>query len=150
MDNIYPLRELFGTVLDPKHPFLRSCILPYLSFMREGGDDDLSGHQNAQAILDDNLVRLHACNPATAIMGGLAILSLAPTNGFEKRYVRKVDGGCHIQRAMDMALAHGLDDAPIAAQRQTMADLSSEPWLQPLRIRTLLVSTMMIRPNNIG
>lgn len=140
MDLVYPMKELFDTLLDLAHPFLRSCILPYLSFTRQGGEDDFDGHRNAQAILDDNLARLYACNPSVSIMAGMAFLSLSPTNGFERRYVRKVDGGCYIQRAIAMALAHGLDDAAIAAQRQTMADLSSQPWLQQLRVKTLLVS----------
>lgn len=144
MDHVYPMRELFDSLIDPQDPFFRSCIIPYLSFTRGGGNEDLAGHRDAQEVLDSNLARLNASNPSTSIVAGLAILSLSPTNGFEKRYIRKVDGGVYAEHAVSVALAHGLDDATSALQRASMADIASTPWLQEIKNKTLLVSSCVI------
>jgi len=129
-----------GDLIGIEHPFLRSCILPYLTFMRSNNQEDHDGHLNAQSILNDNLDRLPSSNPAIPIIAGLVVLSLSPTNGFENRYSRQVDGSGYVGRAVDMALADGLDDNAIIGLRQPSSDLAHEPSLHLLKCKVMLVS----------
>lgn len=145
MDKISPMGELMGDLIDSKHPFLRSCILPYLTFMRSNNPEDHNGHLRAQSILNDNLDRLSSSNPAVPIITGLVILSLSPTNGFENRYSRQVDGFGHIGRAVDMALADGLDDNALIGLRQPPSELAHEPALHLLKCKVMLVSQYQSR-----
>jgi hypothetical protein len=140
MDKICPMREFMGDLVDDKHPFLRSCVLPYLTFMRSNDEEDLQGHLRAQSVLKDNLERLTSSNPAIPIIIGLVILSLTPTNGFEKRYARHVDGYGHIGKALDMALADGLDDSAVLGLRQPPNNLMKDPSLHEARCKIMLVS----------
>jgi hypothetical protein len=140
MNKISPIGELMGDLIDIKHPFLRSCILPYLTFMRSNNQEDRNGHLSAQSILNDNLDRLSSSNPAIPIITGLVVLSLSPTSGFENRYSRQVDGFGYIGRAVDMALADGLDDNALIGLRQPPSDLAHEPSLHLLKCKIMLVS----------
>jgi len=95
--------------------------------------------------LNDNLDRLSSSNPAVPIITGLVILSLSPTNGFENRYSRQVDGFGHIGRAVDMALADGLDDNALIGLRQPPSELAHEPALHLLKCKVMLVSQYQSR-----
>lgn len=107
--------------------------------MRSNDNDDLHGHLEAQSTLRDNLERLACSNPAIAIITGLIILSLSPTNGFEKRYTRQVDGFGHIGKAVDMALADGLDDSAVIGLRLPPSALADDPQLHVEKCRIMLV-----------
>jgi len=108
--------------------------------MRSNDDGNLQGHLKAQSILKGNLDRLTSSNPALPIMLGLVVLSLTPTNGFEQRYARQVDGFGHVGKAVDMALADGLDDNAVVGLRQPASDLATQPWLYQVKAKLMLVS----------
>jgi hypothetical protein len=120
------MRELLDSLVDERHPFLRK--------------EDLAGHRRGQSILKDNLIRLSSSNPALPIITGLVILSLTPTSGFEDRYTRQVDGWGHISKAVDMALADGLDDNAVIGLRQPYSELVNNPGLRLVKHKTILVS----------
>jgi len=134
------MRELLDSLVDERHPFLRSCVLPYLTFTRSNDKEDLAGHLKAEAVLKDNLNRLSSSNPALPIITGLVILSLTPTSGFEERYTRQVDGWGHISKAVELALADGLDDNAVIGLRQPYSDLVNNPGLRLVKLKTMLVS----------
>jgi hypothetical protein len=140
MDKICPMRELLDSLVDERHPFFRSCVLPYLTFMRSNDKEDLEGHLRSQSVLKDNLDRLSSSNPALPIITGLVVLSLTPTSGFEERYTRQVDGWGHISKAVDVALADGLDDNAVIGLRHPYSDLVNEPGLRLVKNKTMLVS----------
>jgi hypothetical protein len=140
MNRFSPLEATAGSLVNTDDPFLRSCMVRFVACTQTGAPEDQQAHRASTAILEANLAKLSSCNPSRAIIIGLLALSLCPTSGFEPRLIRTVDGLGAAGRAMEFARAMGLDDAPNRARQETIKDLLSGSWLQPLRDDIALVS----------
>ncbi|GFZ46644.1 hypothetical protein JCM24511_03864 [Saitozyma sp. JCM 24511] len=140
MNRFSPLEATAGSLVNIDDPFLRSCMVRFVTCTQTGAPEDQQAHRASTAILEANLAKLSSCNPSRAIIIGLLALSLCPTSGFEPRLIRTVDGLGAAGRAMEFARAMGLDDAPNRARQETVLDLLSGSWLQPLRDDIVLVS----------
>jgi hypothetical protein len=88
--------------------------------------------------MSHNLACLRQGNPSIAIIQGLLILSLRPLSDYEQRLPRKPDEGEYISRAISMAMAFGLDDAPRRALRVRTSDLQSDAFRGVLQQATLV------------
>ena len=131
-----PLRYILPDPDQLSDPFLRSCVVDYVF----AGDATYNeAHADMRRIMANNLACLKSANPSIPLIQGLLTLSLRPLARDEPRLPRKPDEEDYLSRAVSMAMAFGLDDAPRRAVRAGTYDLQSEAY------RGVLQQTLLVR-----
>lgn len=138
-NTIIPIQRLIPPLGAFTDPFLRGCMLDYVDSANRTPSPPTAYSRRLASLLSHNLAQIPCANPTLSIILGLLILSLRPLKTGDLRFARKMDEEGFIGRAMEFAVAYGLEDSALRASKETMKDLLSDSF-GPLMDHTLLVS----------